>query len=99
MSNAEDVVLENEGNVIRLAGLYTDQRGAHTYWMKMVSEGKTIETNEDGLVNLIHYEDAARLVLASLDSGKIFYLDACLFKLYIPLNVNCRSKQDGFYWC
>lgn len=69
MISAEEAILQRGGSVIRLAGLYSDFRGAHTYWFKQAKEGKTIETNSNGFVNLIHYEDAARAVLATLDAG------------------------------
>ena len=70
MIAAENAVLQRGGNAIRLSGLYSEFRGAHTYWFKQAKEGKVIETNSNGLVNLIHYEDAARAVLATLDAGK-----------------------------
>lgn len=35
-----------------LAGLYTSQRGAHTYYLKAGS----VAVRPDGLLNLIHYE-------------------------------------------
>lgn len=52
---AEAAVLAAGGSVVRLAGLYHSQRGAHMYFMKTPS----LASNADGLVNLIHYEDAA----------------------------------------
>eukprot|EP01032_Pedospumella_encystans_P010132 gene10132-11870_t len=33
LAAAEDVVLSQGGNVIRLAGLYTESRGPHSYWL------------------------------------------------------------------
>lgn len=35
--------------------------------MKLGKEGKVIESNADGLVNMLHYEDAAGVVLAALE--------------------------------
>jgi nucleoside-diphosphate-sugar epimerase len=55
-------------NVVRLAGLYHATRGPHVYWLQMAKEGRQIQSNEDGLVNLVHYEDAALAVLAALTS-------------------------------
>ncbi len=52
---AEAAVLAAGGSVVRLAGLYHSQRGAHMYFLKTPS----LASNADGLVNLIHYEDAA----------------------------------------
>ncbi|KAM5569082.1 hypothetical protein ABKV19_016549 [Rosa sericea] len=54
--NAEKVVLEFGGVVLRLAG------GAHVYWL---SKG-TVEANPDHVLNLIHYKDAASLSVAIL---------------------------------
>lgn len=61
--------MHRQGNVLRLAGLYNRLRGPHSYWMKLAAEQRKIETNANGLVNLIHYEDAADLVLAALQTG------------------------------
>ncbi len=66
---AENAVLQKGGKVVRLAGLYTELRGAHTYWMKLAKDGKQIESNSNGLVNLIHYNDAADFVISMLDKG------------------------------
>ncbi|KAL6581867.1 hypothetical protein OROMI_005881 [Orobanche minor] len=54
---AEKVVLEAGGCVVRLAGLYKVDRGAHTYWL----EKGTHDIRPDHILNLIHYEDAASL--------------------------------------
>ena len=48
--------------MLRLAGLYHSSRGAHTYFMK----AGTIDSRPDALVNCIHYEDAADLVVKVL---------------------------------
>ncbi|KAI9195390.1 hypothetical protein LWI28_014428 [Acer negundo] len=59
---AEKVVLEFGGCVVRLAGLYKADRGAHVYWL-----GKgSVEVRPDHILNLIHYEDAASLSVAIL---------------------------------
>ncbi|XP_062176164.1 uncharacterized protein LOC133881242 isoform X2 [Alnus glutinosa] len=68
---AEKVVLEYSGCVLRLAGLYKADRGAHVYWL----EKGTVETRPDHILNLIHYEDAATLSVAILKKkfrGRIF---------------------------
>lgn len=68
---AEKVVLESNGCVLRLAGLYKADRGAHSYWL----EKGTIEMRPDHILNLIHYEDAASLAVAILKKkfrGRIF---------------------------
>lgn len=66
---AEESILGREGNVIRLAGLYTEQRGPHTYWLKQAKEGKVIDGNANGLVNMLHYEDAAKATIALTTSS------------------------------
>lgn len=50
------------GNVLRLAGLYDHERGPHIYYAK---QNSSLKSGED-LINLIHYEDAANCVVASL---------------------------------
>uniref|UniRef100_A0A1D1XSW7 dTDP-glucose 4,6-dehydratase n=2 Tax=Anthurium amnicola TaxID=1678845 RepID=A0A1D1XSW7_9ARAE len=50
------------GCVLRLAGLYKSDRGAHVYWL----EKGIVETRPDHILNLIHYEDAASLSIAIL---------------------------------
>jgi hypothetical protein len=50
--NAEAEVLKVGGNVVRLAGLYLFDRGAHTFWVTR----ETVPGNPDSFVNLIHYE-------------------------------------------
>ncbi|XP_043810446.1 uncharacterized protein LOC110610344 isoform X2 [Manihot esculenta] len=49
---AEKEVLERGGSVLRLAGLYKADRGAHAYWL----EKGTVELRPDHILNLIHYE-------------------------------------------
>ncbi|WOL15739.1 hypothetical protein Cni_G24520 [Canna indica] len=57
---AENEALAVGGCVLRLAGLYKADRGAHTFWL-----GKgTVDSRPDHIVNLIHYEDAASLAIA-----------------------------------
>ncbi|CAJ1935438.1 unnamed protein product [Sphenostylis stenocarpa] len=60
---AENVVLESGGCVLRL--------GAHNYYL----EKGTVDSRPDHILNLIHYEDAASLVVAILKKkfrGQIF---------------------------
>ncbi|XP_077240538.1 uncharacterized protein LOC143881383 [Tasmannia lanceolata] len=59
---AENAVLEFGGCVLRLAGLYKSDRGAHVYWL----EKGTVGFRPDHILNLIHYEDAAALSIAIL---------------------------------
>ncbi|XP_072998273.1 uncharacterized protein [Typha latifolia] len=57
---AEEAVLEVGGCVLRLAGLYKADKGAHVYWL----EKGTVDSRPDHILNLIHYEDAASLSIA-----------------------------------
>lgn len=68
---AEKEVLDAGGSVVRLAGLYKADRGAHSYWL----EKGTSDIRPDHILNLIHYEDAASLSIAILKKklrGRIF---------------------------
>lgn len=67
---AEETVLESNGSILRLAGLYTLERGAHNYWLEKLN-GKPIAGSKDGIVNLLHYDDAAGSCLAALKAGPI----------------------------
>jgi len=50
------------GDIIRLAGLYDAMRGPHSFWLKAGS----VDGNEDGRLNMLHYEDAAGACMAVL---------------------------------
>lgn len=63
MLAAEEAIIIREGNVVRLSGLYTESRGPHTFWLKKSAAGETIDTNADGMVNMLHYEDAAEVAV------------------------------------
>lgn len=60
--DAEQAVVAAGGLVLRLAGLYTQSRGPHTFWLARGEVGAA----EDGIINLLHYEDAARATMAGL---------------------------------
>ena len=64
MITAEEQVRQARGAVIRLSGLYNLNKGPDVYWLK---SGKPIEGAADGLINMIHYDDAASAVIAALD--------------------------------
>ena len=53
------------GTVVRLAGLYTLDRGAHNAWFNMGE----VKQRPDGLINQVHYDDAAACVVAALANG------------------------------
>lgn len=102
---AEEAILSRNGVALRLAGLYNDYRGPHSYWLKLAKEGKIIETNADGLVNMIHYEDAADLVieavnsklqsiaLIGVDNEPITKLEICMSALASKLYPDCPVPQ------
>ena len=75
--HAEEATLANVGACLRLAGLYTKERGAHSFWL---NSGKDVSGREDGIINLVHYDDAASACLAALQvgsdvvSGKVFLI-------------------------
>jgi hypothetical protein len=64
--NAEKEVLKHGGGCLRLAGLYAMDRGAHNFWL---TSGKDASGREDGIINLLHYDDAAGAALAALLAG------------------------------
>jgi len=75
--NAEKNALEKKGSVLRLAGLYTLERGAHNYWLEK-GDGN-VKGSKDGLINLLHYDDAAGACMAALQTdndieGKVFLI-------------------------
>lgn len=61
--DAEAVVLSGDGCVLRLGGLYAADIGVHNYFAR----GGEVPALPSGLINLLHYEDAAEAVLAALD--------------------------------
>jgi len=67
---AEKRCIQNGGTILRLSGLYTLERGAHNYWLEKVSpdeEGNIkLKGREDGIVNLLHYDDAANAAMTAI---------------------------------
>jgi len=64
---AETACRDGGGCALRLAGLYTLERGAHNYWLE--SE-KDIQGRADGIINLLHYDDAASACMAAIEAGQ-----------------------------
>jgi len=62
---AEQAVLAAGGCVVRLAGLYLEDRGAHNYWLTQ----EEVVQRPDGLINQVHYRDAANSAVAALLRG------------------------------
>jgi nucleoside-diphosphate-sugar epimerase len=65
---AEQEVIALGGCALRLAGLYTKDRGAHNFWLEKCQE-TGVQGREDGIVNLLHYDDAASACIATLKAG------------------------------
>lgn len=63
--SSEELVCGEGGIVLRFAGLYDTRRGGHAYWMK----AGVVRGNEAGLINQVHYDDAADAVIAALECG------------------------------
>ena len=59
---AEQACLNAGGCCLRLAGLYNLKRGAHNYW---IENGK-VAGAPNGLVNQVHYDDAASACVAAV---------------------------------
>lgn len=62
---AEAKVTAAGGTVVRLSGLYLLERGAHNHWLAM----DEVQQPADGLINLLHYDDAAGCAVAALLRG------------------------------
>jgi len=62
---AEKEVLDAGGCCIRLAGLYSLDRGAHNFW---ITKGD-VSNSKNGLINQLHYDDAASICIAALKQG------------------------------
>jgi len=60
--DAEKLVLEAGGTVLRLAGLYDIDQGPHTYWLRT----GVVKAPPEGLINMLHYDDAAAAADAAL---------------------------------
>ena len=64
---AEDAVLLKGGLVLRFGGLYSKASQLGNYWLG-TEEKKEINARPNGLINLIHYDDAARCVFNALST-------------------------------
>jgi hypothetical protein len=63
---AEECITAAGGIVVRMAGLYDLYRGPHIVYLRTRESPRRPE----GLINLIHYDDAAELCLAALKRGE-----------------------------
>jgi len=62
--SAESIVEQFGGVIIRLGALYTKTMGPHSFWLG--DKPQEFMSNPNGLINLIHYDDAARCVITAL---------------------------------
>eukprot|EP00535_Pseudo-nitzschia_heimii_P006397 CAMPEP_0197190432 /NCGR_PEP_ID=MMETSP1423-20130617/21640_1 /TAXON_ID=476441 /ORGANISM="Pseudo-nitzschia heimii, Strain UNC1101" /LENGTH=347 /DNA_ID=CAMNT_0042642813 /DNA_START=69 /DNA_END=1112 /DNA_ORIENTATION=+ len=82
-----EVLNQRGGSVLRLAGLYLLDRGAHNFWLGNSAELAKAEVagRSDSVINQLHYDDAAASVIAAMkrtiqdsnsgddsQSGKVF---------------------------
>jgi len=88
LMDAEELVMAAGGCAVRLAGLYHAQRGAHMYYLK----AKEVPVRPDGLLNLIHYQDAASLCVAVMSSG-------LKSRVFLGCDNNPVSKEDMMDAC
>jgi len=65
--DAERQVTEAQGTVLRFAGLYDANRGAHAYWLTQ----QFVNNDPGGLINQLHYSDAAAAVEKALDASSV----------------------------
>lgn len=62
-----------------MAGLYSLFRGPHTYYLNLVRNNMPIKGNPNALVNLLHYEDAATVVLNLIEHPGNFSFEDVLY--------------------
>jgi hypothetical protein len=87
LAKAEDASLQKGGCCVRLAGLYNLNRGAHNYWL---TSGNEVTGAPDGIINLLHYEDAAGSVLAAIRAGP----SVCLGKIFLMSDGHPISRKE-----
>lgn len=63
---SEDKARKAGGRVVRLGGLYDAVRGPHAAWLRR----GTCAGCEDGILNMLHYDDAASIAVATLSLGQ-----------------------------
>ncbi len=93
MITAEEAVISREGSVVRLAGLYTEQRGAHSFWLSEIA--KNVDGSSDGIINLLHYVDAARATIACLQNGKLSTVYLAVDDVPMTRKEICEAALDS----
>jgi nucleoside-diphosphate-sugar epimerase len=84
---AEDTCLMNSGTVLRLAKLYNLELGAHSFWL---SKFEDVMRRPDGIINLLHYDDAASACVAALTTSN----DDAWGKVFLISDGNPMTRED-----
>jgi len=66
---AEKATMDAGGIAIRFGGLFTKNQGPHNFWLKSGKE--EFASMPNGFINLIHYDEAAQVVVAALTAPKV----------------------------
>lgn len=80
--DAEKVIIKKGGCVVRLGGLYSLESGAHNYFAK----GGEFNSKGDGIINLVHYEDAAAAVTSCLENTEKVRGEVLLVSDGVPIS-------------
>jgi len=83
---AEQVVRNAGGCCLRLAGLYTLDRGPHSFWLAKGEVG----SGPNGLINMLHYDDAAGACVAALLAGS----SVCAGQTFLVSDGNPLTRQE-----
>jgi nucleoside-diphosphate-sugar epimerase len=83
---AEEVTLKAGGTCLRLAGLYSLERGPHNFWITK----SLVESSPQGLINMLHYDDAASACLAALRAGP----SVCQGRAFLISDGHAISRYD-----
>eukprot|EP00967_Tisochrysis_lutea_P074581 scaffold100292_cov29-Tisochrysis_lutea.AAC.1 len=89
--SAERLVTEAGGTVVRLAGLYLLERGAHNAYLNMAE----VKGRADGLINQIHYVDAASAVVATLLRGEMGMIYVAADDAPLTREQICRAALEA----
>ena len=89
-TKAEEECTKLGGCALRLAGLYLLERGPHSYWLKLAEEGGKVKGNPAGLINMLHYDDAAGACLAALLAGP----EACRGQTFLISDGHPLTRQE-----
>lgn len=95
--------------MVRLAGLYSEVRGPHSYWLRRARDAAAAGTPQTVIpgssaacLNMLHYEDAAAAVLAAVKAtGKALRLSLSITNFLILTFLvkiqTCRFRWRGIF--